>query len=363
MQLLDMPELTDTLRRSLARSIAHLARKTGCYPDCLLLDSVEKCGASAIAGGGFADIWQGNMGSVPVALKALRIFKKKPQERALKNFSHEAVVWRQLKHRNILPFLGVFKGSEHFERLCLVSPWMEAGNITEFLDSRPDSDRITLLSDIAEGLNYLHHFTPSVVHGDLKGANIFITPALTACLGDFGLSRFRDFIESTLGSTTGNGTGTVRWQAPELLHNDNDGALVYASQESDMYSFGCVCIEVMTDEPPFAELKRDGAVVLAVSKGQKPQRPTGDCVSRGLNDSLWELMMRCWDDEPNRRPTTEYAVGYFNGCKRNESRRDKISYEYSHVPASLCQYGFPDEHIPNLSCATTSIDDGSIIVP
>ena len=45
----------------------------------------------------------------------------------------EAVLWKQLKHPNVLPFLGVFLDTS--ERPCLVSPWMENGNLTRYVGS------------------------------------------------------------------------------------------------------------------------------------------------------------------------------------------------------------------------------------
>jgi hypothetical protein len=45
-------------------------------------------------------------------------------------------VWRQLKHRFILPFIGIDKETFASEGLpCLVSPWMERGTLKAYVDS------------------------------------------------------------------------------------------------------------------------------------------------------------------------------------------------------------------------------------
>jgi hypothetical protein len=45
----------------------------------------------------------------------------------------DAIVWRQLKHPHVLPFLGLDQSlvSDH-DRICMVCPWMENGNLCQF---------------------------------------------------------------------------------------------------------------------------------------------------------------------------------------------------------------------------------------
>ncbi|TDL15515.1 kinase-like protein, partial [Rickenella mellea] len=300
--ILDGGNLSAHDRPRFARTLTRLAKSSACLPDCLMLSGVKKTGRDPVAGGGFADVWTGYFHSTPVALKALRIYKRSDQEKALREFSHEATIWRLLRHTNILMFYGVFKGDENFDRLCLVSPWMDAGNVIGYLEKNPDSDRFALLGDVVNGLAYLHHFQPTIIHGDLKGANIFVTSGLIACLGDFGLSRFRDSQESTIGATTGYMAGTLRWQAPELFESREDGRTNRLSQESDIYSFGCVCLELMTGRPPFMEVRGDGAVMKAITNKQTPQRPAEVFLKYGLDDDLWALMEKCWNYVPGQRP-------------------------------------------------------------
>ena len=50
----------------------------------------------------------------------------------------EAIVWRQLDHPNLLPFLGIYYMDDKMRRLCLVSPWMEQGNLVDFMKDSPE---------------------------------------------------------------------------------------------------------------------------------------------------------------------------------------------------------------------------------
>lgn len=48
-----------------------------------------------------------------------------------------------------------------------VSPFMEKGNIREYLRDHPEVAILPLLLQIADGLEYLH--SKDVVHGDIRG--------------------------------------------------------------------------------------------------------------------------------------------------------------------------------------------------
>src|SRR3984957_49901 len=58
-------------------------------------------------------------------------------------FVQEAVICRQISHPNLLPFLGIHNLDS---RICLVSPWLENGNIMNFLKRAPDADHTKLVS-------------------------------------------------------------------------------------------------------------------------------------------------------------------------------------------------------------------------
>lgn len=93
------------------------------------------------------------------------------------------MVWRWLRHPNIVYFLGV---STFFD-LSLVSIWMSHGNVQTYLKNNPKSNRSKLVRmfesnigrpmltvrlkvrDIILGLDYLHSI--NIIHGDLKAVS------------------------------------------------------------------------------------------------------------------------------------------------------------------------------------------------
>ncbi len=93
------------------------------------------------------DIWKGHHKiHNDVCIKALRVFGVQLQRRkeSFKDFAHEALVWKQLYHENILPFLGV---NLHifYPSFSLISPWMAQGTVMGFLEKWPDYERLGIV--------------------------------------------------------------------------------------------------------------------------------------------------------------------------------------------------------------------------
>jgi serine/threonine protein kinase len=52
----------------------------------------------------------------------------------MKSLCREALVWRQLKHSNVLPFVGLNGSLFTLDHLpCLLSPWMDNGSLREYV--------------------------------------------------------------------------------------------------------------------------------------------------------------------------------------------------------------------------------------
>jgi len=60
---------------------------------------------------------------------------------ALQSFSKQAVIWKRLRHPNIVPFIGVTT-----DPLQIISEWTSNRTLTEFIQKNPDVNRINLVS-------------------------------------------------------------------------------------------------------------------------------------------------------------------------------------------------------------------------
>ncbi|KAJ8083227.1 Rho guanine nucleotide exchange factor [Marasmius tenuissimus] len=293
--------LSPELRSPIFTAMLRLSKNSGLYPTCLSIQNVKKMGDYPIAAGGFGDVWKGTIGdsSELVCLKVVKVYLKSDLVKLTNEYLREAILWRQLKHPNVLPFFGIYR-LEHTQQLCLISPWMEKGNLVEFLKAtkREDVDHYTLVFDVTSGLAYLH--SRKIVHGDLKGLNILITCSFRACIADFGLSRITDTNGLRITASTTRPVGTARWLAPELLVENGR-----PSKESDMYSYACVCHEIFTGLQPFPELANEMTVALNVVQGKRPSRPEG---APELSDAMWALMNVCWGANPSSRPSASHVL-------------------------------------------------------
>lgn len=294
------------------KALIKLSKLSGIVPECLVLTGIEVHG-DPVAGGGFGDVYKGKYQKQEIALKVLKVYQKSDMEKLLKDFSCEATTWRQLDHPNVLPFYGVFHLDRKPPRVCLASPWLENGNVVQYLAERaPNTDCVPLCLDIAQGLEYLHG--AGIVHGDIKGLNILIAKSGRACLADFGLATSKDSRPIFMTYMTTQSTmGTVRWQAPELIPDmqglDPDVIDRRNTMATDIYAYALVCHEMFSDQFPFHEITGDFQVMFAVKRGKRPSRPTHDLSrTRGLNDAIWQIIETCWDQDPDERYTASQVV-------------------------------------------------------
>ncbi|KAJ6466815.1 kinase-like domain-containing protein, partial [Mycena sanguinolenta] len=135
--------------------------------------------------------------------------------------------------------------------------------------------------------------------------NILVTPSHRACIADFGISSIADSITVRFThSTVTARAGTARYQAPELFRMENPLKIHYGS---DIYAFACVCYEILTGQVPFYKLQNDMAVIVKVTGGYRPSRPTSSSGTPMLHN-LWELLRSCWEGEAKKRPAAFEVV-------------------------------------------------------
>ncbi|KAJ7609200.1 kinase-like domain-containing protein [Mycena polygramma] len=266
-------------------------------PSSLFISGVNDCDEHPTFGGGFGDVYRASYRSQTVALKRIRTFTAdSTTHRNRLHFCKEALVWQGLQHRFILPLLGIDRET-FYPSFCMVSPWLKHGTVIKFLRDHGRGMVDRMLLQIAQGLEYLHSM--NVVHGDLRGTNILVSDEGNACLSDFGLATTISDADSTTGGLTSssNQGGSARWWAPELLNPESFGCQRFLrTTASDVYAYGCVCVELYTGKPPFAHMPEPAAMFRVIA-GERPEKPPS------MSSAMWELVTAAWVPDCRARPS------------------------------------------------------------
>eukprot|EP00656_Telonema_subtile_P015234 TRINITY_DN17953_c0_g1_i1.p1 TRINITY_DN17953_c0_g1~~TRINITY_DN17953_c0_g1_i1.p1 ORF type:complete len:662 (-),score=217.24 TRINITY_DN17953_c0_g1_i1:46-2031(-) len=125
-----------------------------------------------------------------------------------------------------------------------------------------------------------------VAHRDIKGANILVT--LDGCLklSDFGCSKTE---QGGGGFTTM--TGTPFWMAPEVVRGEGYG------RAADIWSVGCVVVEMCTGSPPWTHLTNPFAIMYQIGHAKAPPD-----IPACLGEQGRALLGRCFVLKPEERP-------------------------------------------------------------
>ncbi|KAG1779641.1 WD40-repeat-containing domain protein [Suillus placidus] len=126
--------------------------------------------------------------------------------------------------------------------------------------------KIQLVCNIVRSCDYVLLHANSVIHGDFNGPNALIYGDGIWCVADFGLSlMYSEVISASQASWTSTLKGNMRWMAPELLVDQGDGSQVRPSEQSDIYSFGGIILQVLTNKVPYYHFSNDAAIILCIN--------------------------------------------------------------------------------------------------
>ncbi|PRQ39450.1 putative protein kinase TKL-CTR1-DRK-2 family [Rosa chinensis] len=224
-------------------------------------------------------------------------------------YPDDVSLMKRLRHPNVLLFMGAVTSPQ---RLCIITEFFPRGSLFQLLHknkSNPDwRQRIQMALHIvsiefspspnkrkkktydhsAQGMNYLHHFNPPIIHRDPKSSNLLVDKNWTVKVGDFGLARLKH--ETFLFTKTGK--GTVQWLAPEVLCNE------FSDEKSDVYSYGVILWELATEKIPWDDLN---AMQVIGAVGFRKERLE---IPKDVDPQWASMIESCWHRcDPARRPT------------------------------------------------------------
>jgi len=267
-----------------------------------------------IGSGGFKDVYEGKYRNVKVAIADIR-------GHLTENDLKELGLLRDLRHTNVVRFIGVSIPTERNVPVSIITELCSNGDLFDYVRNRPPPafDKIlSIMLDIAKGLDYLHKRKPATIHRDMKSSNVLITAKGVAKIADFGLARVRNSTRSIIKSLV----GTVNWQAPELwvAHpRYNEKVDVYSAA---MVFWECLQWHLPTKRYPF-EGMNEHAIYQEV--GQKQLRPSTATMRRQWGGDILDVVDRMWAQDPKQRPDMSEVV---------EDLEDMIQAEKARVRAA-----------------------------
>lgn len=215
-----------------------------------------------------------------------------PGAAGIKRFFSEAAALAKVSHPNIVKVRDVFRANN---TVYMVMDYHKGKDLRWYIKrySGRLSEKfiVTVFPYLLEGLRELHE--NSLLHLDIKPANIYIRPGGKPLLLDFGAVR-----ESMTHSVRGPHTLTMGYAPIEQHKNGHVGPW------TDMYAFGASMRACMSGKAPPPSLERAEKDVM---------KPAVKSFARNYSRQLLEAVDWCLQMEPAQRPqNVEELLDFMN---------------------------------------------------
>ena len=169
------------------------------------------------------------------AIKRLNF--KDINEKEKKQINNEVSCIKKLKHPNIISYKDSFNDDDNY--FNIVTTFCEGGDIYNKIQNQKgeyftEEQILNWMVQILLGLDYIHK--NDIIHRDIKPQNIFIKNRHIICIGDFGIAKIINQIQT---QTMTSIIGTPLYMSPESFNEPNSKYF-----ESDIWSTGCCLYEM-----------------------------------------------------------------------------------------------------------------------
>lgn len=197
---------------------------------------------------------------------------------------------RDLQHENIVQYLG---SNSEGNYLNIFLEYVPGGSVATMLSNYGAFEESLIrnfVRQILHGLHYLHQ--RSIIHRDIKGANVLVDNKGGIKISDFGISKKLEARLLTAENNRVSLQGSVYWMAPEVVKQTS------YTLKADIWSLGCLIIEMFTGTHPFPEFSQMQAI-FKIGTFVAPAIPS-DCSVDAQN-----FLKQTFEIDFNKRPTAE----------------------------------------------------------
>ena len=262
-------------------------------------------------------------------LVAIKIYKPKNalDIEGERRFREEFMIVFNCNHANLVHpvYFSIFRETPY-----LVLPYCRRGSSETMVGNfTNDKDIWKFIRDVSAGLAYLHQCKPTIIHQDIKPANVLIDDNGNYAITDFGISAKR--IRQTKRNVNAGSlnqededddttSGTFAYMAPERFVEN-----ATPSTEGDIWAFGATLYELITGQVPFGD---DGGYVQPDGKVQLSYEGIK------ISDSIKRLISDCLAKDPLQRPSaariaSAAAIGRYSNHRTGKINPKKLIPEPS----------------------------------
>nr|CEG03541.1 unnamed protein product [Fusarium acuminatum CS5907] len=234
-----------------------------------------------------------------MAVKEIRLQDPKLIPQIAEQIREEMGVLEVLDHPNVVSYYGI---EVHRDRVYIFMEFCSGGSLANLLEhGRIEDEQVIMVYalQLLEGLVYLHE--SGIAHRDIKPENILLDHNGIIKYVDFGaakvIARQGRTLAGDIQATMPNRsmTGTPMYMSPEVIKGENPGK----PGAGDIWSLGCVIMEMATGRRPWAQLDNEWAIMYNIAQGNPPQLPPSDQLSpQGL-----DFLKKCFTRDPRNRST------------------------------------------------------------
>ena len=203
-----------------------------------------------------------------MAVKEIRFIDVNDPGSLYKQIHDEMKVMEMLSHPNIVEYYGI---EVHKEKVYIFEEFCQGGSLTTLLEHGRIEDESVIrvyAYQMLEGLGYLH--SQHVVHRDIKPDNILLNYQGILKFVDFGAAKVlaknrtmaRTRINNNKDAPAGSLAGTPMYMSPEVIKGEVDTVGKFGAM--DVWSLGCVILELSTGRKPWHGLDNEWAIMVCV---------------------------------------------------------------------------------------------------
>ena len=236
--------------------------------------------------------------SQPLAVKQFNLKEAGMSRREIEMVEEEIKLMDSLTHANIVDYIGTQRRDGN---LYILMELVDGGSLESTVEKQgpmSEADCAKTVKQVIAGLAYLH--SKGIIHRDIKAGNILVSKSGTFKLSDFGCSR-KLMDQKTAAGGCQTKVGTPVFMAPEIISGGGYG------RKSDIWSLGCLVIELATGKPPWQDLASRDMIRMMHEIATSNRIPA---LPESFSAKATDFITKCFQRDPQQRATVDELAAH-----------------------------------------------------